>query len=110
MNKKFSTGIIDKVIYNDTGNVMYYVIINVDGQFVTAQSINYTSESKTLKQGKEVKVNYYFTPKGAARVEILDEDIVSCIDAVKLNSKNIKLFIIVVIILLIIVIMKVLRL
>ena len=46
MNKKFSTGIIDKVIYNDTGNVMYYVIINVDGQFVTAQSIN---KGKKLK-------------------------------------------------------------
>ena len=65
-NYKQTFAIIDKVIFSDTGNAKYYVKI-------TAQTDHYSSETKTLNPGDEVKIGYFFTKNGAPRAVILDE-------------------------------------
>ena len=78
MDKVRTTGIIKKTIYNDTGNVMYIVNVRLNQNVVEAQSIHYSSKTKSLEDGKNVEVDYWETPKGNKMVEILGEDIVPC--------------------------------
>ncbi len=78
MDKINTTGVIDQRIYSDTGNVMYIVNVELNGNIVKAQSIHYSSKTKSLPDGKKVSVNYLETPKGNRLVEILDENIVPC--------------------------------
>lgn len=60
---------------------MYIVNVELNGNIVKAQSIHYSSKTKSLPNGKKVSVNYWETPKGRNRlVEILDENIVPCKD------------------------------
>ena len=81
MDKISTTGVIDQTIYSDGGNVMYIVNVELNGNIVKAQSIHYSSKTKSLPNGKKVSVNYWETPKGRNRlVEILDENIVPCKD------------------------------
>lgn len=78
MDKIKTTGVIDQTIYSDTGNVMYIVNVELNENIVKAQSIYYSSKTKSLPDGKKVTVNYWETPKGNRLVEILDENIVPC--------------------------------
>ena len=78
MDKIKTTGVIDQTIYSDTGNVMYIVNVELNENIVKAQSINYSSKTKSLPDGEKVIVNYWETPKGNRLVEILDENIVPC--------------------------------
>lgn len=80
MDKINTTGVIDQTIYSDTGTVMYIVNVELNGNIVKAQSIHYSSKTKSLPDGKKVSVNYLETPKGNRLVEILDENIVPCKD------------------------------
>ena len=80
MDKINTTGVIDQKIYSDTGTVMYIVNVELNGNIVKAQSIHYSSKTKSLPDGKKVSVNYLETPKGNRLVEILDENIVPCKD------------------------------
>ena len=41
MDKINTTGVIDQTIYSDTGNVMYIVNVELNGNIVKAQSIQY---------------------------------------------------------------------
>lgn len=83
MEKYITTGVIDKKIYGETGNVMYYVNVYINGKKVRAQSINYSSKTQSLMEGKEVKISLYEISKGNKRCEIIDENIVSCNDELK---------------------------
>ena len=49
MDKINTTGVIDQTIYGDTGNVMYIVNVELNENIVKAQSINYSSKTKSLK-------------------------------------------------------------
>lgn len=80
MDKINTTGVIDQTIYSDTGTVMYIVNVELNGNIVKAQSIHYSSKTKSLPDGKKVSVNYLETPKGNRLVEILNENIVPCKD------------------------------
>lgn len=72
MDKISTTGVIDQTIYSDGGNVMYIVNVELNGNIVKAQSIHYSSKTKSLPNGKKVSVNYWETPKGRNRlVEII---------------------------------------
>ena len=44
-----------------------------NGNKITAQTDHYSSETKTLNPGDEVKIGYFFTKNGAPRAVILDE-------------------------------------
>lgn len=52
MDKIKTTGIIEQTIYSDTGNVMYIVNVELNGNIVKAQSNNYSSKTKSLPTGK----------------------------------------------------------
>lgn len=80
MDKISTTGVIDYTIDSDAGTVMYIVNVELNGNIVKAQSIHYSSKTKSLPDGKKVSVNYLETPKGNRLVEILDENIVPCKD------------------------------
>lgn len=57
MDKISTTGVIDQTIYSDGGNVMYIVTVELNGNIVKAQSIHYSSKTKSLPNGKKVSVN-----------------------------------------------------
>jgi hypothetical protein len=78
MDKIRTTGIIEQTIYKDTGNVMYIVNVKLNEDIVKAQSINYSSKTKSLPDGKSVVVDYWETPKGNKLVEIVEENMIPC--------------------------------
>ena len=80
MNKIRTTGIIKETIYSEQGNAMYIVDVQLNGKSIKAQSINYSSKTKTLPDGKEVIVDYWETKKGNKMVNILNENIIACKD------------------------------
>lgn len=54
MDKKIeATGVIVQTIYSDTGNVMYIVNVELNGNIVKAQSIYYSSKTKSLPDGEK---------------------------------------------------------
>ena len=80
MDKIRTTGVIDKAIYGDTGNVRYYVNTVVNGKVISVKSPYYSSKTKSLPEGKDVVVDYIVSSKGVSSVEILNEDIILCKD------------------------------
>lgn len=98
MDKIKTTGVIDQTIYSDTGNVMYIVNVELNENIVKAQSINYSSKTKSLPDGKKVTVNYWETPKGNRLVEILDENIVPCRSDLSGELRTLALFGIIVVV------------
>lgn len=80
MDKIRTKGIIDKVIYGETGNAMYYVNTNINGENIIVKSPYYSSKTKSLPKGKCVIVDYIVSAKGVASVEIINEDIILCQD------------------------------
>ncbi len=81
-NYKQTFAIIDRVIFSDTGNAKYYVAFTENGNKITAQTDHYSSETKSLNPGDEVKIGYYFTKNGIPRAVILDERVVPVSNAV----------------------------
>lgn len=71
-NCKQTYATIDRVIFSDTGNAKYYVSFSEKGNRITAQTDHYSSETKSLNPGDEVKIGYFFTKNGAPRAVILD--------------------------------------
>ena len=80
MDKIRTTGVIDKVIYGETGNVRYYVNTEVNGETISVKSPYYSSKTKSLPEGEDVVVDYIVSSKGVSSVEILNEDIILCKD------------------------------
>lgn len=75
-NYKQTYATIDRAIFSDKGNVKYYISFFENGNNITAQTDHYTSETKSLNPGDEVKIGYYFTKRGAPRAVILDERVI----------------------------------
>lgn len=67
---------IDRVIFSDTGNAMYYVLFMKNGNRILAQTDYYSSSTKSLNPGDEVKIGYYFTPRGTPRAIIYDDRVI----------------------------------
>lgn len=80
MEKIRTAGVIDKVIYGETGNVRYYVNTEVNGEIISVKSPHYSSRTKSLPEGKYVLVDYVVSSKGVSSVEIINEDIILCKD------------------------------
>lgn len=72
-NYKQTFAIIERVIFSDTGNAKYYVTFTENGNKITAQTDHYSSNTKSLNPGDEVKIGYFFAKNGAPRAVILDE-------------------------------------
>lgn len=72
-NYKQTFATIDRVIFSDTGNAKYYVTFMENGNKITAQTDHYSSNTKSLNPGDEVKIGYFFAKNGAPRAVILDE-------------------------------------
>lgn len=73
---------IDRVIFSDGGNVKYYVRFLMDGKEILAQTVHYTSDTKSLNPGDRVTIGYYFTQNGTPRARILDDRVIPCADSV----------------------------
>lgn len=72
-------GTIKSAIFNDTGNVWYYVSFSENGNKITAKTDTYTSETKSLNPGDEVEIGYYFTKRGNhPRAVIFDKRVIPC--------------------------------
>lgn len=106
MDKVRTTGIIEQTIYNDEGNVMYIVNVELNVGIVSAQSINYSSKTKSLPDGKSVNVDYWETPKGNRMVEILDESIIPCKEDLNGELSFLAIFAILVIVVIIVFVIK----
>lgn len=84
--KVTSVGIIEQVIHTGSGNVRYYVKYQHNGIDIVGKSLHYSAKTKRKKVGEIVNIEYYFTPKGKAKVIIKDDSITACKDLV--NSEN----------------------
>lgn len=71
-------GVIDRVIYSDEGNVMYYVRFVENEQKIMAQTVSYSYSTKSLNPDEEVEIGYYYTKKGRPRAIIFDDRITRC--------------------------------
>ena len=97
MDKLRTTGIIEKVIYGDTGNVRYYVSVNLNDTNIIVKSNFYSSKTKSLPEGKNVVVDYMISTKGVQSVEIINEDIVLASNDMKVELIFLVVFVILVI-------------
>lgn len=75
-NYKQTFATIERVIFSDTGNAKYYVTFSENGNKITAQTDHYSSNTKSLNPGDEVKIGYFFAKNGAPRAVILDERLI----------------------------------
>lgn len=81
-NYKQAFATIDRVIFSDIGNAKYYVTFTENGNKITAQTDHYSSKTKSLNPGDEVKIGYFFAKNGSPRAVILDENVVPVSNAV----------------------------
>lgn len=82
-----TNGVIDRVIFSDTGNVTYYVrFTDAAGERHLAQTNRYTSDTKSLNPGDAVAIGYHFTPQGVSRAVIFDERVISCTDTASVRN------------------------
>lgn len=81
-NYKQTFATIDRVIFSDTGNAKYYVTFMENGNKITTQTDHYSSKTKSLNPGDEVKIGYFFAKNGTPRAVILDESVVPVSNAV----------------------------
>lgn len=75
-NYKRTSATIDRVIWSDTGNAKYYVSFLDNGNSITAQTDYYSSETKSLNPGDEVKIGYFFIKDKIPRAVIFDERVI----------------------------------
>ena len=75
-NYKQTFATIDRTIYSDTGEVRYYVSFVDDDRTILAQTDYYSSETKSLKAGDEVKIGYFFIRENTAHAVIFDERVI----------------------------------
>lgn len=75
-NYKQTLATVDRVIFSDTGNAKYYVTFTENGKRVTAQTDHYSSKTKSLNPGDEVKIGYFYAKNGAPRAVIFDKRLI----------------------------------
>lgn len=67
---------IERVIFSDTGEVKYYVSFLDEENKIIAQTHYYSSKTKSLNPGDEVKIGYFFNKRGTPRAVIFDERVI----------------------------------
>ena len=72
-NSKQTIATIDRTIYSDTGEVMYYVSFTENGRTIIAQTDHYSSKTKSLDPGDQVKIGYFYIRGKTAHAVIFDE-------------------------------------
>ena len=55
MDKVRTKGIIKQTIYKDSTSTMYIVDVELNGEVVKVQSINYSSKTKVYRMGNVLK-------------------------------------------------------
>ena len=75
-NSKRTIATIDQTIYSDTGEVMYYVSFVDNGRTVTAQTDYYSSKTKSLNPGDQVKIGYFYIQGKTAHAVIFDDRVI----------------------------------
>lgn len=83
-------GIVDGIIYDEVGYREYFIKFLRNGDYITEKTISYMQESKRLKEGEEVRIKYYLTPKGKVRIMIDDENMKACSTTLKPTAKLLK--------------------
>lgn len=83
-------GIVDGIIYDETGHREYFIKFLRNGDYITEKTVSYTPSSKRLNEGDEVLIKYYLTPKGKVRVLIDDENIKACYNTLKPTANLLK--------------------
>ena len=77
---KMRTGLKDA---SETGNVRYYVVFVGAGKQMEAQTVYYSSRTKSLSPGDPVDIGYYFAKDGMTpRAVIYDNRLIPCSDSV----------------------------
>lgn len=82
-----TTGIIDKVVYSETGNVMYYVSFYNNHSKIIAHSDYYSSSTKSLSPGEIVEIGIVNIRKDKFNVLIYDDRITPCASSAKTYSR-----------------------
>lgn len=75
-------GVIQRVAFGNSCTE-YYVAVTINGKNVIAQSIYYIYQKKQLHTGDMVRVRCYNLNSIVIRCEILDDELISCSEAVK---------------------------
>lgn len=76
-------GVISRTVFSETGNVRYYVVFVGAGKQMEAQTVYYSSRTKSLSPGDPVDIGYYFAKDGITpRAVIYDNRLVPCSDSV----------------------------
>lgn len=81
-NYKQTYATIERTVFSDTGNAMYYVSFMESGNKIVAQTDYYSSDARSLNPGDEVKIGYFFTKRGTPSAVILDERVVAVANSV----------------------------
>ncbi|WP_455721607.1 hypothetical protein [Agathobacter sp.] len=71
---------------------MYYVLLDINGQKVKAQSTNYIYQKKRMYVGDKVRVRYSILKNGNVMCEILDEGLITCAESVRKNRPKYIIF------------------
>lgn len=80
-NSKHTIATIDQTIYSDTGEVMYYVSFMENGRTIIAQTDYYSSETKSLNPGDQVKIGYFYIQGKTAHAVIFDDRVIPVSDS-----------------------------
>lgn len=80
-NSKQTIATIDQTIYSDTGEVMYYISFIENGMTIVAQTDYYTSETKSLNPGDQVKISYFYINEKTVHAVILDDRVIPVSDS-----------------------------
>ncbi len=76
-----TTGMIDNIIYGETGNVMYYVTFEENGVQKRGQSIHYKSHKQKYHEKDYANILVYYSKNNKPRIIIDDPDLPACSDS-----------------------------
>lgn len=86
---KETNGTITRIIDDEGGTIMYYVSFVTDnGMYMEGQSIYYSSTKDKYKKNDTVAIKYLINKKGYAQVSLIDNELVSCDESVKIAARN----------------------
>lgn len=72
--------------FQEMGGVIGFLVdVELGNDIVRAISINYSSKSGDIEEGKRVMVDYWESPNGNRRVDILGEGMIKCEDDLKVE-------------------------
>lgn len=75
-NSKQTVATVNQTIYSDTGEVMYYISFIENGRSIIAQTDYYSSETKSLNPGEQVKISYFYINEKTVHAIIYDDRVI----------------------------------